>query len=608
MTTAFLTLAGWGGLLALAPAMWLVQGSRGRALLVWGMVGGGGWFALQGMMLATGLTDPWQWLFFRMDTLSGVMSILVGGAGAVLAGVAGWSDISPRRQEKLAVFAAMMWGVQGTLLSATPGISVLLWGAVIAGIAAGFFLQTPPLAGTTLPRAPFLLFALLFSMMVGFSAVSPLARAALLFGLVCIAGVLPFQGWLHAQHALLPPWVSAYCSLAVVPVAITTIVRVVSIPAAPLFPLGTALFVLGMISAVLSVLTCAVERDIPKSLSYLRTQHVGVFLVVIGSAALLTANGFAEEGRTFLRLALLATVIFGLWHGAITLALGDLVARTGIRNGELLGGIARRAPTLTGVLGLAAWSGSGLPPFGAFLPLWIVMFRYVTIIQVHDEGKSGMIAVAGMLFFAFLSGIGVLTMMKTFGAMLLGNVRSPEAARITDGSTLFVGAAAIFAGTTVVVSCLAPLWGIWGNEFPGSSGMFPLVMAAVLGGVTLLGMVVLQQHRSARIVPIWASGVPATSRMALGIIAFSSSVRLFFRFALWTKKTVTDIPLVSVNPWITTRVVRWDSAMWERVTEASVVGIRRMRALLAHEMSASTIRRDLLLFSLFFLGVLVFAL
>ena len=110
---------------------------------------------------------------------------------------------------------------------------------------------------------------------------------------------------------------------------------------------------------------------------------------------------------------------------------GSVLAATGRRDLDDLGGLRAGMPGTTAAFGLGALAASALPPGAAFVSEWLLL--QALIHGLPTAGASAAIvmplAVAAV---ALTAGLAVATFVKAFGIGFLARPRSPEAARATE--------------------------------------------------------------------------------------------------------------------------------------------------------------------------------
>ncbi len=119
------------------------------------------------------------------------------------------------------------------------------------------------------------------------------------------------------------------------------------------------------------------------------------------------------------------------------LAAGSVLAATGLRDLDRLGGLARRMPATTILFGVAALGACGLPLGAGFVSEWLLVQSLIHAAPGHDTvlALTTPLAVGAV---ALTTGLGVAAMVKAFGIGFLARPRCREAAeaREAPGSML----------------------------------------------------------------------------------------------------------------------------------------------------------------------------
>lgn len=259
------------------------------------------------------------------------------------------------------------------------------------------------------------------------------------------AGLLPLHAWLPRAHPEAPSPVSALMSAAMVTLGIYGIIRVdlQLLGPAPRW-WGLTLMVLGAASAVYGVLQACVATDLKRLLAYSTTENMGLITLGLGTATLLAATGSHELATVAMTAALLHLVAHAAFKSLGFLAAGSVLAGTGLRDLDRLGGLARRMPVTTVAFGVAALGAAGLPLGAGFVSEWLLV---QSMIHSPHSGQS-LLALTMPLAVgtvALTTGLGVAAMVKAFGVGFLARARSPQAAAAREATPSM--RAAMIAGT-----------------------------------------------------------------------------------------------------------------------------------------------------------------
>ncbi|WP_343602312.1 proton-conducting transporter membrane subunit [Mycobacterium sp.] len=290
----------------------------------------------------------------------------------------------------------------------------------------------------------------------GLSAVPPGVRTAVFvltlagFGSKC--GLLPLHVWLPRAHPEAPSPVSALMSAAMVNLGIYGIIRVdlQLLGPGPRW-WGVTLLVVGAMSAVYGVLQASVAVDLKRLLAYSTVENMGLVTVALGAATLLAGSGAPAAATVAMAAALLHLVAHAAFKGLGFLAAGSVLAATGLRDLDCLGGLARRMPATTILFGIAALGASGLPLGAGFVSEWLLVQSLIHAAPNHYT----MVALATPLAVgavALTTGLGVAAMVKAFGVGFLARPRSDAAAGAREAPVSMLTGMVLAAGACVVLA------------------------------------------------------------------------------------------------------------------------------------------------------------
>jgi len=373
------------------------------------------------------------------------------------------------------------------------------------------------------------------------------------------AGLLPLHAWLPKAHPEAPSPVSALMSAAMVNMGIYGIIRIdLQIlgqgHASPQW-WGLTLMIFGAVSAVFGVLQASVATDLKQLLAYSTTENMGLITLALGAAALLSSAG----APTVAAIAVTAALLHLLSHASFKtlgfLAAGSVLAATGLRDLDKLGGLARRMPVTTVMFSIAALGASGLPLGAGFVSEWLLLQSLIH--SPHDSNT--LLALAMPLSVgavALTTGLGIAAMVKAFGVGFLARPRSAAAEAAQEspismlaGMSLAAVACAVFAVAPVVFaptlqrvlavlpkvggdaagpkfSTILRLPGVAGSISPGLIAIALVIAVLIALGLARWGV----HHRPApAVAPLWACGADAlNSRMQYTATSFAEPLQRVF--------------------------------------------------------------------------------
>jgi hydrogenase-4 component B len=379
------------------------------------------------------------------------------------------------------------------------------------------------------------------------------------------AGVVPLHVWLPKAHPAAPSHASALMSGVMLKVALYGIFRFgfdLLAPAAGPLPAswGWTVLLLGTASAVIGVLLALQQHDLKRLLAFHSVENVGIILIGAGVAMLLGGGrGPPALATLALAAALLHTLNHAAFKGLLFLGAGSVLARTGLRNMEELGGLARRMPWTAWLFLLGAVAISALPPLNGFVSEWMT-FQALLLGGVRLGGASGLLAGVAASMLALTGGLAAACFAKAFGVTFLGRPRTAHAEHATESPAPMIAGMLLLALACVALG-LAPGWAMRLLDRPtaellGGAGASaavtasgPLVLsagdaAAGLGATSIsvtaaaalfallaaLAWALRGWPRKAprRLAPTWTCGMTPSARFDYTGTAFAKPLRLIF--------------------------------------------------------------------------------
>ncbi|WP_328338898.1 Na+/H+ antiporter subunit A [Micromonospora sp. NBC_00421] len=316
----------------------------------------------------------------RMTTLSWLMTLLVGGVGALVLVYCGryfaaGSVGLPRFVAVLVAFAGAMlglvladdllllyvfwelttvfsyllighsterrssrWAAAQALTVTTLGGLAMLLGFLILGGHAGTY-RWSEIADAPLPAGGTLVAAVLL----------------ILTGALAKSAIVPFNGWLPVAMAAPTP-VSAYLHAAAMVKAGVYLIGLLAPVLADAGPWRPVLLTLGLVTMLVGGWAALRQCDLKLLLAYGTVSQLGLLTVTIGT-------GSADAALAGVAM-LLAHALF---KAALFLVIGIIDHDVGTRDLRELSGLGRRAPVLAAVATLAAASMAGVPPLLGFV-------------------------------------------------------------------------------------------------------------------------------------------------------------------------------------------------------------------------------------------------
>jgi len=368
------------------------------------------------------------------------------------------------------------------------------------------------------------------------------------------AGLVPLHAWLPRAHPEAPSPVSALMSAAMVNLGVYGICRVDLQLLGP-GPgwWGLTLMVVGGVSALYGVVQASVATDLKRLLAYSTTENLGLITLALGAATLFAASGAYGPATIAAAAAMLHLIAHAAFKSLGFLAAGSVLAATGLRDLDRLGGLARRMPTTTMLFGVAALGACGLPLGAGFVSEWLLVQSLIHAAPGHATvlALTTPLAVGAV---ALTTGLGVAAMVKAFGIGFLARPRCQEAAQAREATGSMLAGMAIAAAACLVLAvapsvvapalrrAIAALPAARTVEFtdlgavvrlPGLQGSIaPGVIAAGVG-VAALAVAALarwcRRRPAPATLPLWACGADdLTPRMQYTATSFAEPLQRIF--------------------------------------------------------------------------------
>jgi len=240
---------------------------------------------------------------------------------------------------------------------------------------------------------------------------------------------------------------------------------------------GLTLMIFGAVSAVFGVLQASVATDLKRLLAYSTTENMGLVTLALGAAALLSSFGALEVATIAMTAALLHLLAHAAFKTLGFLAAGSVLAATGLRDLNKLGGLARRMPGTTIMFGISALGASGLPLGAGFVSEWLLLQSLIH--SPHDDNT--MLALTMPLAVgavALTTGLGIAAMVKAFGIGFLARPRSAAAEAAQEAPASMLGGMALAASASLVLA-LAP--GLFGPALRQVLAALPTISGSLAG-------------------------------------------------------------------------------------------------------------------------------
>ena len=369
-------------------------------------------------------------------------------------------------------------------------------------------------------------------------------------GFATKAGILPMGDWLPDAHPVAPSGMSATLSGALVKLGIYGLVRVFCsfLAVSPSLKVwGIILAFAGTGSLFVGTLTALRQTDTKRLMAFHTIGQIGYICLGLG-VGIYCLGPYPALATIALAGAILHAVNHACFKSCLFLGAGSVLYRTGKRDMDQLGGLARFMPFTTGTTTIASLSIAGVPPLNGFTSKWLIVagcllagMRFPLFLML------GLIAL-------FISLATLASFLKVLASVFLGKadeesgIAEVPLSMIVPQVTLaalcvllgvFPQLVLRFVGHAIEVATAMPLSGIqasgvWSGLrlMDGSPVGFwsPLAIVAALAVLAVVCFVIQRAGRAqTRSVPVWYCGEehsPALVRYP------ASSLYLPFKHAL----------------------------------------------------------------------------
>lgn len=409
------------------------------------------------------------------------------------------------------------------------------------------------------------------------------------------AGLVPLHIWLPLAHPAAPSHVSALMSGVMTKVALYGLCRILfDLAGMPDWWWGALLAALGSLTAVAGVLYALLQDDIKRLLAYSTVENVGFICLSLGLALMFKADGKPVIAALAFSAALLHVLNHSLFKTLLFYGAGAVVAATGTRSLEKLGGLIHRLPRTAPLLLIGSAAASALPPLNGFASEWLGFQAILNGPQLSLWGLKVGVMVVGV-FAALAAALAAACFLRFFGIAFLGRPRSAEAVAAQEVSVplqlamavpallcvlagilpglalrLLHDAAAIGVGTALPTSgSLGWLWlapagqagGVAGNSY---SGFFVLLVA---GGLAFLVFRLIQRHAASglRRADAWGCGYPPAGPVSqYSGASFAQPLRRVFASGVFQAREQVSMPEPGETG-AASHLLRWRDPAWDFV-------------------------------------------
>ncbi|MEW5977094.1 MAG: hydrogenase 4 subunit B [Acidobacteriota bacterium] len=265
------------------------------------------------------------------------------------------------------------------------------------------------------------------------------------------AGLIPLHVWLPEAHPVAPSNVSALMSGVLLKSGIYGLLRVLlDFLGAPPPWWGITLLVLGSASALLGVLYALVQKELKRLLAFSSLENIGIILIGIGAALMLSSFGKPVLAAMALVAALYHTLNHACFKGLLFLGAGAVLSNTGTQDLEKLGGLIRPMPKTALLFLLGSLALCGFPPLNGFVSEWLTYQVLLSGFGATERLVRLNFPIAGALL-ALTGALAAVCFVKALGIAFLALPRTAQAAQAEEASTPMLLGMSVLGGACIVL-------------------------------------------------------------------------------------------------------------------------------------------------------------
>ena len=260
------------------------------------------------------------------------------------------------------------------------------------------------------------------------AAIAALVLVLVLIGTGSKAGLVPLHAWLPLAHPAAPSHVSALLSGVMTKVAVYAFIRIVfDLIGTPAWWASLVVLALAGITCVMGVLYALMQHDLKRLLAYHTVENIGIIFIGLGLALGFQSFGLDWAAALAFTAALLHVLNHSLFKGLLFLGSGAVMAGTGERDIEHLGGLIHRMPLTAFTFLVGCVAISALPPLNGFVSEWLTFQAILLSPQLPSWALKFLVPAVGALL-ALSAALAAACFVKAFGITFLGRPRTAAAA------------------------------------------------------------------------------------------------------------------------------------------------------------------------------------
>jgi hydrogenase-4 component B len=307
------------------------------------------------------------------------------------------------------------------------------------------------------------------------------------------AGLVPLHVWLPLAHPAAPSHVSALMSGVMTKVAVYGFVRIVfDLLGPPDWWWSMLVLTLAGITTVMGVLYALMQHDLKRLLAYHTVENIGIIFIGIGLALAFKAYAMDQAAALALTAGLLHVFNHSVFKSLLFFGSGAVLAATGERDMEHLGGLIHRMPQTAFAFLIGCAAISALPPLNGFVSEWLTFQAILLSPQLGSWGLKFLAPTVGALL-ALSAALAAACFVKAFGITFQGRPRTGAAERAQETDRFSLAAMFALAALCLIAGILPGLF-IDGLA-PVVSGLIGTRMP-VQGSIQWLSIVPIAESRS----------------------------------------------------------------------------------------------------------------
>lgn len=371
-----------------------------------------------------------------------------------------------------------------------------------------------------------------------------------LIGFGTKAGAVPLHIWLPRAHPAAPTPVSAIMSGVMLKTAIYGLIRVVIdiLGTGPSW-WGGLVVVIGLVSAIVGVISALIEHDLKRLLAFCSVENIGVILMAVGTSIVFYSWDMPIPASIALAVGLFHVLNHAIFKSLLFLSTASVYYATRTKDIDQLGGLIKKMPYTAALFLVGAISISAIPPFNGFASEYQL---YLSLLTISYQDVSAFWIIGAILACAGLALTGALAVacfVKAFGISFLALPRTQKAAEAREVPWSMILTTAPLAVLCLLLGILSPQVMNILTEIPlqiAGGPQIPAVQAYNLNlflaiGVlvlVLVGLTKLMGGRPARRTETWGCGIGNNSTMEYTSASFSQPIRRVYRPILRPQRKV----------------------------------------------------------------------